>query len=197
MCCCLLPGTCQISRTYTWSFAAVSLFSLVGFSCVLITALGMDLGYQTVGGFPSSPNVPLFGTAERSSGVRFKNFISTVGIPFKTNFQNEMQGYYFKCQQSLSISLQIVYVAYQTCPPTYYHTAYCRGRDVSVSHLQSLCRFAFYVVMWYIMLHVNKVLQGCHHKFRQKFPDAPGPNRKKKKLKLFEKFSSNRFDSTQ
>ena len=142
----------------------------------------MDSGYQTVGGFPSSPDVPLFGTAERSSGVRFQNFISTVGIPFKTNFQNEIQGHYFKCQQSLGISLQIAYVTHQTCPPTYSYTAYCRGCDVSVGHLQSLCRFAFYVVMWYIMLHVNKVLQGCHHKFRQKFPHAPGPNKKKIKI---------------
>jgi len=133
MCCSLLPGTCQISRTYTWSFAAVSLFSLVGFSCVLITALGMDSGYQTVGGFPSSPDVPLFGTAERSSRVRFQNFISTVGIPFKTNFQNKMQGHCFNCQQSLGISLQIACATCQTCTPAYSHTAYRGGRDVSKS----------------------------------------------------------------
>jgi hypothetical protein len=32
------------------------------------------------------------------------------------------------------------------------------------------------------MLRVNKVLQGYHHKFRQKFPDALGPNREKNKI---------------
>jgi len=74
----------------------------------------MDSGYQTVGDFPSSPDVPLFGTAERRTGVRFQNFFPTVGIPFKTNFQNEMQGHYFKYQQSLGISLQIAYVTHQT-----------------------------------------------------------------------------------
>lgn len=35
----------------------------------------MESGYQTVGGFPSSPDVPLFGTAERSSGARMINVI--------------------------------------------------------------------------------------------------------------------------
>jgi len=93
----------------------------------------MDSGYQTVGGFPSSPDVPLFGTAERSSRVRFQNFISTVGIPFKTNFQNKMQGHCFNCQQSLGISLQIACATCQTCTPAYSHTAYRGGRDVSKS----------------------------------------------------------------
>lgn len=151
MCCYLLLGTCQISRTYTWSFAAVSLFSLVGFSCVLITALGMDSGYQTVGGFPSSPDVPLFATAERSSGVRFANFISTVGIPFKINLQNKMQGHCFNCQQSLGILLQIAYVNHQTCIPAYSQTAYLRGCDVSVSHLQSLCRLNWGILCCHVI----------------------------------------------
>lgn len=149
--CSLVPGSCQISRTYTWSFAALSLFSLVGFSCVLITALGMDPGYQTVGGFPSSPDVPLFGTAERSSRVRFQIFFPTVGIPFKTNFQNEMQGHYFKCQQSLGISLQIAYVTHQTCSPAYSHTAYRRGRDISLSHLHSLCRLNWSILCCHVI----------------------------------------------
>ena len=148
MCCYLLPGTCQISRTYTWSFAALALFSLVGVSCVLITAIGMDSGYQTVGGFPSSPDVRLFGTAERSSGVRFQNFFSTVGIPFKVDFQNEVQGHYFKCQRSLGISLQIAYVTHQTSPPTYSHTAYCRGCDVckSPSVIVQICILCCHVI---------------------------------------------------
>lgn len=30
----------------------------------------MESGYQAVDGFPTTPDVPLFGAAERSSGVR-------------------------------------------------------------------------------------------------------------------------------
>jgi hypothetical protein len=83
----------------------------------------MESGYHTVVGFSSSPDVTLFGTAERSSGVRYQNIISTVGIPFKTNFQNEMQDHHFKFQQSVVISLQIVYVINQTHSPAHFHAA--------------------------------------------------------------------------
>jgi hypothetical protein len=139
----------------------------------------MESGYQTVGGFPSSPDVPLFGTAERSSGVRFQNIISTVGIPFKNNFQNEIHDHYFKFQQLVVISLQIVHVINQTHSPAHFHAAYLRGCDVCVSHLQSLCICSWSIACCHTIHNAKYSSYKKYHIFRQNIPDAHGPNRKK------------------